>query len=436
MSKIPPSERTREALNSLLTEGLVGQGDPRSEMVRLSVQHLVEQALEAVVRDVLGRDYYQRRGDQQPGSRNGYRRRQLKTAEGAVDFSVPQVRDTSGAAIKALADRVQGRTEELEHLAVEMWARGCSTRDIEAIFRDEDGRSLLSRTAVSELTEILWQEYEEFATRDLSELDPLYLFVDGIAEKLRPGARREAVLTAWAITQRGSKVLVHVSPGTKESTECCREFFEDLKRRGLGDPVLVVTDGAPGLIRAVEECFPQSLRQRCLAHRMRNIVAKLPEEITAEFRQAVQASYQAPSPLMAEALRDHVVETYERGYPSAVRCFLEDFEACIAHLRCPPAHRKVIRTTNLLERLFKEERRRSRAAGMMFGERPVLKMMYASLVRASESWRGLQITEFERRQLETLREQLAVAHRSEHAPAVEADTKRSNPARVYSKIRT
>ena len=151
MSKIPPSERTREALNSLLTEGLVGQGDPRSEMVRLSVQHLVEQALEAVVRDVLGRDYYQRRGDQQPGSRNGYRRRQLKTAEGAVDFSVPQVRDTSGAAIKALADRVQGRTEELEHLAVEMWARGCSTRDIEAIFRDEDGRSLVSQTAVSEL---------------------------------------------------------------------------------------------------------------------------------------------------------------------------------------------------------------------------------------------------------------------------------------------
>jgi transposase-like protein len=209
-----------------------------------------------------------------------------------------------------------------------------------------------------------------------------------------------------------------------------------MKRRGLGDPVLVVTDGAPGLIRAVEECFPRSLRQRCLAHRMRNILAKLPEEIKAEFRQAAQASYQAPSPLMAAALRDHLVETYQDRYPSAVKCFLEDFDACTAHLRVPPAHRKVARTTNLLERLFKEERRRSNAAGMMFGERPVLKMMYASLIRASDSWRGLQITEFERRQLETLREQLGEAHRRENAPAIKADKRQSGPTRIYSKTGT
>jgi transposase-like protein len=433
MNKVPPSEQTKKALDSLLAQGLEGEGDPRSEMVRLSVQHLVEQALEAVVRDVLGRSYYARREGDQPGSRNGYRRRSLKTAEGGVEFSVPQVRDISGARIKDLADRLRGRTEELESLAVEMWARGCSTRDIEAVFRDGEGKSLLSRTAVSEVTEVLWQEYQEFATRDLSEIEPLYLFVDGIAEKLRPGAKREAVLAAWAITRQGRKVLVGLSPGTKESTDCCREFFEDLKRRGLDDPILVVTDGAPGLIRAVEECFPRSLRQRCLAHRMRNILAKLPQEIQAEFRQAVQASYQAPSPLMAETLRDHLVETYEGRFPSAVSCFLEDFAACTAHLRLPPAHRKVARTTNLLERLFREERRRSRAAGMMFGERPVLKMMYASLIRGSESWRGIQITEFERRQLEVLREQLDEAHRRTTAPAVEAKNRQRDPARVYSR---
>ncbi|RLC30885.1 MAG: hypothetical protein DRH37_04320 [Deltaproteobacteria bacterium] len=121
MSKIPPSELTKKALDSLLAGGLAGKGDPRSEIVRLSVQHLVEQALEAVVHDVLGRDYYARRDDQ-PGSRNGYRRRSLKTAEGSVEFSVPQVRDISGSRIKELADRLQGRTEELETLAVEMWA--------------------------------------------------------------------------------------------------------------------------------------------------------------------------------------------------------------------------------------------------------------------------------------------------------------------------
>jgi transposase-like protein len=435
MSKIPPSHRTKEALNSLLTGGADEESDPRSEMIRLAVQYIVEEALEAAVRDQLGRGYYERREDGERGYRNGYRSRRLKAAEGEVPFSVPQVREISGEFVKAITDRLGGRSEELQRLAVEMYARGCSTRDIEAIFRGEDGRSLLSRTAVSELTEVLWQEYEEFAGRDLSEVDPLYLFCDGIAERLRPGAKRESILAAWAITSRGKKMLVSLMPGTKESTDCCREFFEDMRRRGLGDPVLMVTDGAPGLIRAAEECFPASRRQRCLAHKMRNILAKLPEEIQVEFRQAAKSSFEAPSPAMARALKDDLVLRYEKQYPSAVKSFLEDFESCIAHLVCPPAHRRAIRTTNLLERLFREERRRTRAAGMMFGERPVLKMMYAALVRAADGWRGVRITEFEHRQIEVLREQLTKELAERTAPAVTSERQRG-PARVYSRSGT
>jgi len=166
------------------------------------------------------------------------------------------VRGADDAPLRALRESLKGRTDALEELAVEMYARGLSTRDIEAALRGEDGHSLLSRSAVSEVTEVLWQEYEAFATRDLSEVRPLFLFLDGVAERLRPGQTREAVLCAWAVTWEGRKVLVHLSPGTKESTECCRDFLEDLRRRGLSDPVLVATDGAPGLIRAVEECFP------------------------------------------------------------------------------------------------------------------------------------------------------------------------------------
>ena len=150
-----------------------------------------------------------------------------------------------------------------------MFARGLSTRDIEAAFRDAEGRSLLSRTAVSQVTERLWPEYEAFATRDLSEFALAYLFVDGVAERLHAGMPREAVLWAWGITEDGRKVLLHLAPGSKEDTASCTAFFEDLKRRGLPDPLLIVTDGAPGLIRAVETCFPRALRQRCLAHRMR-----------------------------------------------------------------------------------------------------------------------------------------------------------------------
>jgi transposase-like protein len=429
VKRVPPSERTKKKIEEMFADGTTADS-PLSELVRLAVQEIVEEALEGVTRDLLGRGYYERRGDHE-GYRNGYRRGRLKTSEGEVRYAVPQVRGVDSEAIAAFRDRLSGRTEALEQLAMEMYARGCSTRDIEAIFTDEEGRCLLSRTAVSEVTEALWQEYEEFATRDLSDVRPLYLFLDGIAEKLRPGAKREAVLCAWAITWEGQKVLVHLAPGTKESTECCQDFLQDLKRRGLADPVLVVTDGAPGWIRAVEECFPCSLRGRCLAHKMRNLMSKLPDDVKSEFKQAARAAYQAPSPAMAKVLREDLVERYEKRYPTAVRCFEDDFDACIAHLKCPPDHRRVIRTTNLLERLFEEERRRTRAVSTFFGERPVLKLAFAALIRGAERWRGVRVTDFERVHLQRLSDELKENHRKENSPAVETS---STPNRVYCKF--
>jgi len=160
-------------------------------------------------------------------------------------------------------------SEELEALAVEMYARGLSTRDIEALFADKNGASLLSRTAVSEITERLWSEYEAFAARDLSEFEITYLFVDGIAERLHLGQPREAVLAAWGILADGKKALLHLTPGTEEDTASCREFFQDMRHRGLPDPLLVASDGAPGMIRAIEECLPRSIRQRCSKRRSR-----------------------------------------------------------------------------------------------------------------------------------------------------------------------
>ena len=160
-----------------------------------------------------------------------------------------------------------------------MLARGLSVRDIEDAFKDETGRLLLSRTAVSELGERLWSDYQELAGRDLSEYDIAYLFIDGIAERIRPGQRREPVLMAWGFTSSGARVLLHLMAGSKEDAETVSAFFQDMRSRGLGDPLLVVSDGAPGIIKAIETCFPRSERQRRLAQRMRNLAAKVPEDI-------------------------------------------------------------------------------------------------------------------------------------------------------------
>ena len=287
-----------------------------------------------------------------------------------------------------------------------MLARGLSVRGIEDAFRADDGRLLLSRTAVSELGEQLWRDYQDFATRDLSEHEVVHLFVDGIAERIRPGQRREPVMAAWGFTATGQRVLLHLMAGSKEDAETVGAFFQDMRSRGLGDPLLVVSDGAPGVIKAVDLCFPRSARQRCLAHRMRNLAAKVPEDVWPEVKARIQAAYQAPSRAIARELARGVAEDFERDLPSAMACFMDDFEACIAHLRMPVTHRRAIRTTNLLERLFVEERRRLKIIPNAFGERPVLKLMLGAMSRAAERWRRVRFTEFERRQIAAVRQEL------------------------------
>jgi transposase-like protein len=291
---------------------------------------------------------------------------------------------------------------------------------------------VLTRTAVSQLTERLWADYQAFAGRDLSEHRIIYLFIDGIAERLHLGQPREAVLAAWGITEGGQKVLLGLAPGAKEDTVSCREFLRDLKARSLIDPILVITDGAPGLIRAAEEVFPRSLRQRCLAHKVRNLEGKVPAELWREVKAWAIAAYQAASPMLAELAREEFVKRFERELPSATACFLDDFAACIAHLRLPIAHRRVIRTTNLLERLFGEERRRTKVIPHAFGERAVLKLMYAALIRASQGWRRVVISEFELRQIEELRTQLDEQFKERTASAVSSASRQ----RIYSKDRT
>ncbi len=403
--RIPGSERTREALNDLIA-GRLSSENAKSALVRLATRLIIEEGLEGEVRDALGRDYYEHGAASGQGHRNGARAGRLKTAEGFIDYSAPRVAGTPEPFRSELRRHLKGHSEALEDLAVEMLARGLSVRDIEDALRDESGRLLLSRTAVSEMGERLWEDYQAFSTRDLSEHDIVYLFVDGIAERLRAGQKREPALAAWGHDSSGTKVMLHLMAGSKEDAETVSAFFQDMRHRGLGDPLLVVSDGAPGIIKAIETCFPRSERQGCLAHRMRNLAAKVPDDVWPEFKARVQATYQAPSRAIARDLADGVADDYETGHPSAVACFQDDFEACIAHLKTPITHRRATRTTNLLERLFVEERRRLKIIPNAFGEKAVLKLMCAAMTRAAERWRAVRITDFERRKMKVLRSEL------------------------------
>jgi putative transposase len=415
-TRVSATDQTRERLEALI-DGRLASAPERSDLMLLAARLILEEALEGEVRDRLGRERDERTEGPPTGYRNGYRTGRMKTAEGMVEYAAPQVRATSEPFVSAVRENLAGRTGALEDLAIELYARGLSTRDIEDTFTDEKGRRLLSRAAVSEITERLWEDYAAFTKRALAEHRVVYLYIDGIAERLRAGQPREAVLAAWGIGEDGRKVLLHLMAGSKEDTETVRAFFQDMRARGLGDPLLVVSDGAPGIIRAIEECFPRSARQRCLAHRMRNLAVKVPTDLWPEFKARVTACYQAPSRAIARNLAEGIRADYATTVPSAVACFEDDFEACIAHLRLPVTHRQATRTTNLLERLFVEERRRLKIIPNGFGEKAVLKLMFAALIRAADRWRGLRFSEFELRQIAAVRKDLDTEYEATITPS-------------------
>jgi transposase-like protein len=268
---------------------------------------------------------------------------------------------------------------------------------------------------ISQLNERLWQGYETFCQADLSGYDLVYLFADAVYESLRlHQSRKEGILVVWGILASGAKVLLTMKLGNKESFDDWQEVFRDLRKRGLPEPVLGTTDGAPGLIQAFEAVFPKSLRQRCLVHKKRNILAKVPEEAVPALKAHLNGVYHAADLPTAHAQAQRFREQFQAHYPSAVACFEEDLAACLAHLRCPPRHRKFISSTNMVERGFLEEKRRSGTIPRFFTEQSGLKLVFATLSRAAQTWRRVEITFDEQMQLLQLRQQLGL--RAPHEP--------------------
>lgn len=241
----------------------------------------------------------------------------MRTAEGEIPLQLPQVRQTPEPFQSKLLTFLRGHTDVLQRLVAEMYARGLSTRDIEDALRDGTGRCLVSASAVSELTDRLWEDYEAFTKRDLSGFAAEYLFVDAIYESLRlQGGPAEALPCAWAILADGRKVLLHLTLGNKESYDAWLAMLRDMVRRGLRTPVSVTSDGAPGLGRAIEDIWPKSLRLRCWAHKTRNVLDKVPEYARAEVKAHLVSVRDAPTYEAGQQALQATRARFEREFPS------------------------------------------------------------------------------------------------------------------------
>jgi putative transposase len=374
----------------------------------------MQAALEAEVTEFLGRDRYVRGERDRAGYRNGHAELQVKTTAGPVTLERPKLRGTSEPFASRLLGKGVSRTNALESLVLSGFVRGLSVRDVEAALAEALGpEAALSKSTVSRICEAIKTEFDAWTARDLSGIKLEYLYLDGSHFRLHPGARAEPVLCAWGITTQGAPVLVGLAPGSDEGHDPWAGFLSELVERGLRAPLLVITDGAPGLICAVELVFPRSLRQRCLIHRCRNLLARVPKHAQAEVKAAFWAIFDdidAPPGEAAVAQarqRGHAfADRYQQRYPAAVACLLDTLPELTCFLRFPREHWPRIRHTNLIERTFGETRRRTKVIGRLPGEHSCLSLVWAVLDRAARGWRGVVMTPAAVRLLQDLRRQL------------------------------
>jgi putative transposase len=412
---VPPSAEIEEQIDRLLAVG-VGES-PReslSELARLGARLIIQRAVEDEFDAWLGRARYERRPEYQRGLhnyqgglRNGFRSRRVQTAEGELQVEIPQIRQAAEPFVSKLfpcSTRVL-RTEPLRAMVIGAFVRGLSMRDIESLC-EKAGLGKLSKTTASRICTELRERFEQFKRRDLYEVQVAALFLDAVFLSVRRDGPKEGVLVAWGFTEEGERVLLSVMLGMRESHEDWLALGRDLIARGLGAPLLVVADGAPGLIKAIEQCWPASDRQHCAVHRVRNLLAKLPERERERVRQAYwqaldDATDERDGKQRLQALVD---ELDKAGYTAAAKCLADDLDALLAHLRYPTRHRRRWRSTNLLERSLAEVKRRTKVIGRFPGETSCLTLVWAVLdLYITHAKNGVRFSQLERHHLRRMR---------------------------------
>ena len=265
------------------------------------------------------------------------------------------------------------------------------------------GQFVLSKSTVSDIAESLTEEYEAFRTRELRQEPVAYLFIDTVYEPLRRWGQKTGVLCVWAICEDGRKVLLSLSLTKSESYESCGEVLRDLVKRGMPPPVTLTTEGALGLTKAIDTMWPKSLRIRCWFHKMQNLEQKVPEQAWPACKALVTDMRDAPSRKKAEERRDQIVALYHREFPEACRCLLDDAEASLNHLAGPQRHQQYVRTSNLAERAFVEERRRTKVIPHLHDERSLVQLVFAVLIRVSNKWNKKSFSALAQHQIRSLR---------------------------------
>jgi putative transposase len=404
---VPPSAEIEKRIDELVGSGVAASDaeGPLSDLAKLGARLIIQRAVEEEFDAFIGRTRYERKPEAPPGKRNGWRPRRLQAAEGEVEVEVPQLREAAEPYTSKLFPRGKRllATEPLRAMVVGAFVRGLSMRDVESLC-EEAGLGQVSKSTASRICKELRDRFRAFEARDLSGVRLMALFLDAIYLAVRPSGAKEGVLCAWGFTERGERVLLSVCLGMRESEEDWLSLGRDLTARGLPSPLLVVCDGAPGLINAVDQLWPRSDRQRCTVHRLRNVLSKLPERERERARLAYWRALDEATGVEdgARRLRALIGELDDAGFAAAAACLADDLDALCVHLRYPLRHRRRWRSTNLLERSLGEVRRRTKVIGHFPGETSCLSLCWAVLDLVISHSNGVTFTDLDRQAIDRL----------------------------------
>jgi len=368
-------------------------GDIKQETIR-AVKRLLENAMEGELLESLCAGRY-RRTELRRGYRNGYRYRDLLTEMGLIEhLRVP--RDRDGVYQPEMLERYQQRQKRVNRLIREMFLAGVSTRRVGEVLSPVLGKAPSSQT-VSRVLRELDREVQRFHHSVLVDRYR-YLMLDGITLKVKgaTGVKKRMVLCAYGITVEGTREMISFRQASAESESQWEAFLRDLYDRGFygKELVLVITDGNPGLHRALDTVYPYVSRQRCWVHKLRNVAAKLPRRVQVTCLEGAKRIYQAHNRREAVSRFREWSGEWIHSQPRAVKCIENDLDELLSFLDMPEAHWRKIRTTNAIERSFREIRRRTRPMSCFQNTASVDRIIYGVISHLNKSWEDKPLKEF------------------------------------------
>lgn len=364
--------------------------------MRTRIRETIEAIVEEELKAALGAEKSARVGAARQGYRHGTRERTLTTSLGPTTFTMPRARvaagdDTTTEWRSTTVARYQRRTARVDEALLGVYLAGTNTRRLKGALAPLLRGGPLSKDAISRLVGRLREDFETWRSRDLAEEDIRYVFLDGWFPKVRIGGRRERVpvLVTLGVRGDGQRVVLELRLAGEESAASWGDVLTSLVARHLRRPVLAVADGNPGLLAALQTQWPGLAIQRCTAHKLRNLQAKAParlrEELTEEYRRMIYAE----TATAVEQARTRFTKKWQLRCPAVVESLKEAGDELFTFVRFPQSQWKALRTTNALERINEEFRRRTKTQASLPGQDAVLLLLFGLLRSGQVKLRAL-----------------------------------------------